>query len=92
MIRQGQTYSGRSGVRPPAPRPDAPVAGRIASDNLLFYPLCVSWIGLGVAMVALSALCTFGSRVLYFILSAFSCLALLLLAFGTVGAAIWLGS
>jgi len=42
-------------------------------------------------MVTLSALCAFSSKVLYFILSALACLALLLLAFGTAGAAIWLG-
>jgi hypothetical protein len=33
----------------------------------------------------------FNSKVLYLMLSACSCLALLLLAFGTVAAAIWLG-
>jgi len=98
VIRQGESHSGRASysgrraaVPRPASRPDAPVAGSIASGNVLFYPLCVLWIGLGVSMVALSALCAFSSKVLYFILAAFSCLALLLLAFGTVGAAIWLG-
>lgn len=92
VIRQGESYSGRrAAAPPPASRPDAPVAGSIASGNLLFYPLCALWIGLGLSMVALSALCAFSSKALYFILSAFSCLALLLLAFGTVAAAIWLG-
>jgi hypothetical protein len=42
-------------------------------------------------MVALSALCVFRPKVLYFMLSAYSCLALLLLTFGTVAAALWLG-
>jgi|GEM_PF-6556942 len=92
VIRQGESYSGRrAGVPRPAPRPDAPVAGSIASDNVLYYPLCVTWIGLGVSMVALSALSVFSTNVLYRILSACSCLAFLLLAFGTVAAAIWLG-
>jgi hypothetical protein len=93
VIRQGESYSGRrAGVPRPAPRPDAPVAGSIGTGNVLFYPLCATWIGLGVSMVALSALCVFSSKVLYFKLAALSCLAVLLLAFGTVAAAIWLGS
>src|SRR5262245_5106817 len=92
VIRQGETYSGRhAGVPRPAPQPDAPVAGSIGSGNLLFYPLCATWIGLGLSMVALSALCLFRSHVLYFQLTALSCLAILLLTFGTVAAAIWLG-
>ena len=92
VIRQGESYSGRrAGVPRPAPRQDAPVAGSIGADNVLYYPLCVTWIGLGVSMVALSALSVFSSQVLYLKLSALSCLALLLLAFGTVAAAIWLG-
>jgi len=92
VIRQGESYSGRRAAVPrPAPRPDAPVAGSIASGNVLFYPLCVTWIGLGVSMVALSALCALNSIVLHFRLLACSCLAFLLLAFGTVAAAIWLG-
>ena len=98
VIRQGESYSGpashsgrRAAVPQPASRSDAPVAGSIAANNLLFYPLCALWIGLGASMVALSALCALSSKALYFILSAFSCLAFLLLAFGTVAAAIWFG-
>lgn len=98
VIRQGESYSGRASsngrraaVPRPASRPDAPVAGSIGAGNVFFYPLCALWIGLGVSMVTLSALCAFSSKVLYFILSALACLALLLLAFGTAGAAIWLG-
>ena len=98
VIRKGESYSGpasssgrRAAAPQPASRPDAPIAGSITSGNLLFYPLCAAWILLGVSMVALAALCAFNSNALFFILSGFSCLALLLLAFGTVAAAIWLG-
>ena len=92
VIRQGESYSGPRARGPrPVPRPDAPVAGSIGAGNVIFYPLCLAWIGLGVAMVALSALAVVRSQVLYFVLSALSCLAFLLLAFGTVAAAIWLG-
>ena len=91
VIRQGEYSGRRAGVPQPAPRPDAPVAGSIGAGNVLYYPLCVTWIALGVSMVAVSALCVFSAKVLYLKLTAFSCLAILLLAFGTVAAAIWLG-
>ncbi len=92
VIRQGESYSGRrAGVPRPAPRPDAPEAGSIGAGNILYYPLCFTWMGLGATMVALSALSVFSSNFLYPRLSALSCLAFLLLAFGTVAAAIWLG-
>ncbi len=97
VIRQGESYSGpragasRVAAPRPAPRPDAPVAGSISSGNVLFYPLCAAWIGLGAAMVALSALSVLSSKVLYRVLPALSCLAFLLLGFATVAAAIWLG-
>jgi hypothetical protein len=68
-----------------------PVAGTIAANNDLYYPLCGMWIALGVSMVALSVLSFFSSNVLYHKLTSFSYLAILLLAFGTVAAAIWSG-
>jgi hypothetical protein len=65
-----------------------PVAGVVGANNVLYHPLCGMWIGLGVSMVALSILSFFSSNVLYLKLSSFSLLAFMLLAFGTVVAAI----
>jgi hypothetical protein len=93
VIRGGEVHSGSARNLHPAASPtDAPVAGVIRNNNLLFYPLCLSWLGLGVTMVALALLSLFTSSLVYPRLSAWSCLALLLLAFGTVGAAIWSGT
>jgi len=93
VIRGGQARSGpaRSLRTPPPSQSDAPVAGAIRSTHLLFYPLCLAWIGLGVSMVGLSTFAFFSSTTLYHRLSAFSCLAFLLLAFGTVAVALWSG-
>ena len=68
-----------------------PVAGVIGADNVLYYPLCVTWLVLGVSMIALSALSFFSSNASYLKLSSFSLLAFMLLAGGTVAAAIWFG-
>jgi hypothetical protein len=73
------------------PRANAPVAGVIAADRTLFYPLCVAWVGVGVSMVALAVAAFFTRQPLAFKLSGLSCLAFLLLAFGTVAVALWSG-
>jgi len=92
VIRRGDAHSGRrAAVVRPAARPDAPVAGRIASANVVFYPLCAAWIGLGLSMVVLAAVTALRPYALCFILSGLACLAFLLLAFGTVATAICLG-
>jgi hypothetical protein len=92
VIRQGGSRSGVGGkLPPPRPQSGARVAGNIGANDALYYPLCVLWVGLGVAMVALSALSFLSSNVLYLKLSAYSCLAILLLAGATVAAAIWSG-
>jgi hypothetical protein len=91
-IREGATRVGVGGPPPrPVPQGDARVAGSIESDDLLYYPLCVTWIALGGSMVILSGLAFFLSKTLYFKLAAFSCLAFLLLGFGTLAAALWSG-
>jgi hypothetical protein len=72
-------------------RSSSPVVGVIGANNILYYPLCGMWIGLGISMVPLSILSFFSSNVLYLKLSAFSLLAILLLGGGTVAAAIWSG-
>jgi hypothetical protein len=91
-IRQGGARIGVGGALPrPAPQRSAPVAGSIGVNGVLYYPLCVTWIALGVSMVALSVLAFFSSNDLLLKLSAFSCLAFLLLAFATVAVAIWAG-
>jgi hypothetical protein len=69
-----------------------PVAGVIGADDVLYYPLCGMWIGLGVSMIPLSILSYFSSNVLYLKLSALSLIAILLLGGGTAAAAIWYGS
>jgi hypothetical protein len=48
-IRQGQ----RGGSVAPA-NPNAPIAGQIAGDHFLFYPVCAVWELLGASMVILS--------------------------------------
>jgi hypothetical protein len=92
VIRQGASRMGAGGAQPrPAPQRNAPVAGSIEADNVLYYPLCGMWVGLGVAMVALAVLSYFGSNEWYLRLSSYSCLAILLLAGATVAAALWSG-
>jgi hypothetical protein len=91
-IRGGQVRSGPArSLRTPPAASDAPVAGAIRSSHLLFYPLCLTWMGLGLSMIALSTWSIFSSTVLYHRLSAYSCLVFFLLAFGTVAAALWSG-
>jgi hypothetical protein len=84
-IRQGGARIGVGGGGPrPVPQGNARVAGRIGANHALYYPLCVAWVGLGVSMVGLAALSFFAPRPLFLKLSAYSCLAVLLLAAGTV--------
>jgi hypothetical protein len=85
VIRQGGSRIGVGGPGPrPVPQPNAPVAGTIGADHALYYPLCVTWVALGVSMIGLAALSFFVPRLLFFKLSAYSCLAVLLLAAATV--------
>jgi hypothetical protein len=66
------------------------VAGRITPQNLLYYPLCTAWVGLGTAMIVLPLLAIFRGQ-FYARLAAYCCAALLLLTAVTVGAALWSG-
>ena len=86
-IRSGAS---RSRQVMPQSEPGA-VAGRITSANLLYYPLCTSWVGLGTAMIVLPLLAFFSRREIFARLAAYCCAALLLLAAVTVGAALWSG-
>jgi hypothetical protein len=88
-----QTARAGSGAKPPptAPQATGRPAGRITRDQLLFYPVCVTWIGLGLSMMTLSCIAFATSHEIFLRLSAYSCLAILLLAFATVGAALWSG-
>jgi hypothetical protein len=87
VIRKGTARAGRGGGAVPVQSSQGPVSGRIGADQLLFYPVCLTWITLGVSMIALSVICFFSSRVLFWKLSSFSCLGVLVLGFATVGAA-----
>ena len=92
VVRRGQTRVGvGQGRPPPAARPAGPAAGRVGGDHLLYYPICVAWIALGASMVALAALSFFTGNVTCLKLSAYSCLAVLLLGFATLAAALWSG-
>jgi hypothetical protein len=92
VIREGSTRVGVGGrLPPPTPVTNAPAAGVIHGDSVLFYPLCFAWIGLGVAMVALAALTFFTASDFFGRLAAYSCVAFLALGFGTVAAALWSG-
>ena len=92
VIRKGTTRVGVGQSPPrPGPQPNAPAAGRIAADHALYYPLCITWIALGLSMVALPTLWFFTSNERWLKLSAYSCLAILLLAFTTVAVALWSG-
>jgi hypothetical protein len=92
VIRQGQSRIGAGGASPrPAPQSNAPVAGSIGVDSGLYYPLCLSWIGLGIAMVALGVISCFSSNELYSKLAAYSCLVFFLLVGATVTAALCSG-
>lgn len=75
----------------PVPHDNARVAGKISADHALYYPLCVAWIGLGASMVGLAALAFLTGRILLLKLSSYSCLAFLLLGFGTVAVALLSG-
>src|SRR4051794_19665017 len=87
VIRDGPSHS-RSVPVQSAPQP---VAGRIQKADLLYYPVCVTWIAVGISAITFSLLAFFTPRVLYAKLAAYSFAALLPLAFATVAAAIWLG-
>ena len=70
---------------------EKPAVGKIVRGDVLYYPLCLAWIGLGSAMIALPALAFFTSRELYARLAAYCCVGILLLGFATVAAALWSG-
>src|SRR5262249_10042376 len=67
------------------------VAGSIGGNDVVYHPLCVAWIALGVSMVALAVFSFFSSNVMHHNLAALSCLAFWLLAVGTLAAALWSG-
>lgn len=92
VIREGETRVGVGGrLPPPVPRPNARAAGTITADDALYYPLCVTWIALGITMLTLVALAVVTANELFLRLSAYCCVVYLLLAFGTVAAALWSG-
>ncbi len=92
VIREGRTRVGVGAAPPPpVPQANARVAGTVAADQTLFYPLCVAWVGVGVSMVVLAVAAFLTRKPLAFKLSGLSCLAILLLTFGTVAAALWSG-
>ena len=93
-LKSGQIEirSGKSRSRQVSPQSEpGAVAGRITSQNLLYYPLCTAWVSLGTAMIVLPLLAFFRGRELYARLAAYCCAALLLLTAVTVGAALWSG-
>ncbi len=92
-VRGGELRSGVGGkLPPPSPQAGARVTGAINAGDAVFYPVCFSWIGLGIAMVTLAVLSFFSSIGVFLKLAAYSCLGFLLLSFGTLAAALWLGS
>ena len=64
------------------------MAGTIGPGHALYYPLCVTWVGLGASMAGLAALSFFTGRTPFLKLTAYSCLAFFLVGFGTVGVAL----
>jgi len=68
------------------------IAGTIGRNDSLFYPLSACWLGLGITMVALAVFSFFSSKEIYLKLAAYSCLAIILLGFGTGAAAFFFGS
>jgi hypothetical protein len=91
VIRQGSTRVGVGPLPRPNPQEKGWVAGVIEGDDLLYYPLCLAWVALGVSMVTLTALGYFSANELFLKLAAYSCVGVLLLGFGTVAAALWSG-
>jgi hypothetical protein len=89
-IGQGQGYSGRAPIAA-QPQANKPVAGRIDSGDLLFYPLCATWIALGSSMTLLSVCAFFSVHEMYARLAAYTCALILPLGFATVGVALWHG-
>ena len=83
--------AGQSSRRQTASQPPGDVEGRIDSADWLYYPLCVSWVGLAAAIVVLPIIAFFTQQHFYARLATFCCVALLLLACVTVGAALWSG-
>jgi hypothetical protein len=93
VIREGRSRTGVGGRGTPSATPQGGgrVAGHIRSDHALYYPLCVTWVGLGVSMITFAALSFFSSNGLYPRLAAYSLAAVLPLGFGTLAAALWAG-
>ena len=87
-IREGDSSSRSVAAQPVSQK----VAGRIVSTDLLYYPTCAAWIGLGASLVVLSTTAFFTARVLYAKLTAYALASVLPLGFGTVAAAIWWGT
>jgi hypothetical protein len=65
-----------------------PIAETIKKGDLLYYPLCDLWLMLGLAMIALAVLAFVSSREIFLRLAAYSCLAYILLGFGTLAASL----
>ena len=64
------------------------VAGRIAGDHVLFYPVCGAWIGLGITMATLATAALIRGKVWLEVLSFWSLAAALPLGLLTVLTAI----
>jgi hypothetical protein len=60
------------------------VAGRIAGDHVLFYPVCAAWIGLGATMTTLATAALIRGKIWLEVLAFWSLAALLPLGFLTV--------
>jgi hypothetical protein len=83
---------GSSGPTPPATRQHkGPVMGRIEAADLAFYPLCLTWLVLGLSMIVLPVAAYVSRNLLFFRLAAFTCAAILLLGLTTVALAAWYG-
>ena len=63
--------------------------GQITAEQALFYPLCITWASLGVAMITLAGLAFVLKKPLLMKLSAYCCAGILPLGFATL-LAVWL--
>jgi hypothetical protein len=90
VIRKGGTRVGRAAT-PPRPAPKGAVAGTIESSDLLFYPICLAWISLGLTMLTMLSLAIFTRNLIFYRLAAYSLASVLVLGFSTVAAALWYG-
>jgi hypothetical protein len=82
----------RSVRNPPSLSGEGLMVWEITEDHAVFYPLTIAWGMLGLAMVVLSAMTFLKREALLAKLSAYSCMAVLLLALATVGIAMMVGS